>query len=605
MKKKVMNLFLSGVMLLSILVGFRYSSSAADPVVKSGNPIFTSIFTADPSAHVWNDGRIYVYASHDIFPSRGSDLMDKYHVFSSDNMVDWVDEGQILSAADVSWGRPEGGFMWAPDAAYKDGTYYLYFPHPSGTDWNNTWKIGVATSNKPASDFTVQGYINGLPGSSFIDPAVFKDDDGSYYLYGGGGGNSYGAKLGSNMMSLDGPLKQFTELYDFHEASWVFKRNGIYYLMYSDNNPSGNQMRYATSSNPLGPWTNRGVILDPVKNSGTSHGSIVEYKGNWYMFYHNAEISSNGTLRSVCVDQLYFNADGTIKKVVQTTDGVPAVGPRSHATETKYYDLVNQNYSEYTQKTDYAMTASNVTIGGGATRPGSNVENMHTSGSYIQLSGINGGAGGKALVTVNYASGDAGTAFKVDASGDTSGDGYFLALPGTGGWGNYTGKTSRLIDLNPGTANTIKLSGGMGGANVSSVSVSLKPQTVTQTEYPMSGSNVTFGGGATRSGGNIENLHIAGSYFQLTGVNGGTGGQASVTLVYASADTSTTFKINTSGDTTGNGYTVTLPGTGGWNTYTGQVTRLVNLNAGANNTIKVNGGLGGANVSRVIVKLNQ
>ncbi|MFC5528198.1 family 43 glycosylhydrolase [Cohnella yongneupensis] len=443
--------------------------------MSSGNPIYTSIFTADPSAHVWDDGRIYVYPSHDIFPSRGSDLMDKYHVFSSDNMVDWVDEGEILGADDVSWGRPEGGFMWAPDAAYKDGKYYFYFPHPSDSNWNNSWKIGVATSNKPAADFKVQGYIEGLPGDSLIDPSVFRDDDGSYYLYAGGGGKSFGVKLKDDMMSLDGPPKRFAELADFHEASWVFKREGLYYMMYADNHNGGNQMRYATSDNPLGPWTNRGVLLDPVKNSGTSHGSIVQYKGNWYLFYHNAEISSNGTLRSVCVDQVFFNEDGTIQKVKQTTEGVPAVGPSSKATEVKYRDLVGGTFDEYTAKTEYPVSDKHVTIGGGASKSDTSIENMHVESSYIELSGINGGAGGKALLTVVYASADGGAAFKVDASGDTAGEGYFLSLPGTGGWGNYTGQASRLIDLKPGTDNVIRLNGGMGGANVSLVSVSLVP----------------------------------------------------------------------------------------------------------------------------------
>ncbi|WP_256710639.1 family 43 glycosylhydrolase [Paenibacillus sp. FSL H8-0548] len=587
-------------MLISVFF-FTSSSSTADTPVLSGNPIFTSIFTADPSAHVWNDGRIYVYASHDIFPSRGSDLMDKYHVFSSDNMVDWVDEGEILSSDDVSWGRPEGGFMWAPDAAFKDGTYYFYFPHPSDTNWNDSWKIGVATSDKPTADFTVQGYIEGLPGSNLIDPSVFRDDDGTYYLYAGGGGTSYGVKLGSDMMSLDGPIKQFTELQDFHEATWVFKRGSLYYLMYSDNNPGGNQMRYATSNNPLGPWVNRGVILDPVNNSETSHGSIVEYKGNWYMFYHNGEISSNGTLRSVCVDQLNFNSDGTIQKVVQTSGGVPAVGPRSHATEIKYYDLINESFDEYTQKTEYTMNGSNVSIGGGATRSGGTVENMHTQGSYIQLNGINGGTGGKALLTVLYASGDSGTAFKVDASGDTAGDGYFLSLPGTGGWGNNTGRSNRLIDLNAGTNNVIRLGGGMGGANVTGVSVSLVPTTSTVTEYALNGSNVSVGGGATKSGGTVENMHIPGSYFELSGVNGGSGGQVTLTVLYASADNAATFRVNSSGDQSGNGYSISLPGTGGWSTFTGQVSRQIALNPGANNVIRMNGGMGGANVSRIIV----
>ena len=92
------------------------------------NPFIRHIYTADPSAHVWADGRLYVYASHDIAPARGCDLMDQYHVFSTDDMVHWTDHGEILRASQVPWGRKEGGFMWAPDCAYKDGTYYFYFP---------------------------------------------------------------------------------------------------------------------------------------------------------------------------------------------------------------------------------------------------------------------------------------------------------------------------------------------------------------------------------------------------------------------------------------------------------------------------------------------
>src|ERR1039458_6019765 len=118
---------------------------AISPACLAGNPFITSIYTADPSAHVWSDGRLYVYPSRDIDPPRGCDLMDRYHVFSTDDMVTWRDEGEILRASQVPWGRPQGGFMWAPDCAFKDGKYYFYFPHPSGANWNNTWKIGVAT----------------------------------------------------------------------------------------------------------------------------------------------------------------------------------------------------------------------------------------------------------------------------------------------------------------------------------------------------------------------------------------------------------------------------------------------------------------------------
>lgn len=284
-------------------------------------PFITHMYTADPSAHVWQDGRLYVYASHDIAPPRGCDLMDQYHVFSTDDMVTWVDHGEILRASQVKWGRSEGGFMWAPDCAYKNGTYYFYFPHPSGTEWNKTWKIGVATSKFPAKDFQVQGYIEGL--ESMIDPCVFVDDDGQAYFYYGGGGTCKAGKLKDNMMEIDGELKTMEGLVDFHEASWVHKYKGVYYLSYSDNHDENNdkegvkgdnRMRYATSSSPLGPWKHQGIYMQPT-DSYTNHGSIVEYKGKWYSFYHNSSLSNHDWLRSVCVDQLYYNDDGTIKMV--------------------------------------------------------------------------------------------------------------------------------------------------------------------------------------------------------------------------------------------------------------------------------------------------
>ena len=147
------------------------NSQKQKTVTLGPNPFITHMYTADPSAHVWEDGRLYVYASHDIDPPRGCDLMDRYHVFSTDDMVNWTDHGEILNSSQVPWGRKDGGFMWAPDCAYKNGTYYFYFPHPSGDDWNNTWKVGVATSKYPAKDFEVQGYIEGL-GTSIMAVAV-------------------------------------------------------------------------------------------------------------------------------------------------------------------------------------------------------------------------------------------------------------------------------------------------------------------------------------------------------------------------------------------------------------------------------------------------
>ena len=285
------------------------------------NPFIRHLYTADPSAHVWADGRLYVYASHDIDPPRGCDLMDQYHVFSTDDMVHWTDHGEILRASQVPWGRKEGGFMWAPDCAYKDGTYYFYFPHPSGTYTNDSWKIGVATSKEPAANFTVQGYIEGL--DPIIDPCVFVDDDGQAYLYQGGGGTCKGGRLKDNMMEIDGTMQTMEGLVDFHEATWVHKYNGKYYLSYSDNHNPGqegvegyNRMRYAVSDHPLGPWKYMGIYMGG-SDCFTNHGSIVEYKGEWFAFYHSIALSGNPALRSVCVDRLYYNPDGTIRMVEQ------------------------------------------------------------------------------------------------------------------------------------------------------------------------------------------------------------------------------------------------------------------------------------------------
>jgi len=302
---------------IGLLVIFLCMFPSVSAQQMAENPFVRHLYTADPSAHVWADGRLYVYASQDIAPPQGCDLMDQYHVFSTDDMINWVDHGEILRASQVPWGRPEGGFMWAPDCAYKDGIYYFYFPHPTGSaDWNTTWKIGVATSTSPAGGFVVQGYIPGL--ESLIDPCVFMDDDGQAYLYHGGGGLCKGGKLKDNMMEIDGSMQKMEGLYDYHEAAWVHKRNGIYYLSYSDNNGNGgNRMRYATSNSPLGPWTHRGAYINPT-GSETNHGSIVEYKGQWYAFYHNSALSNHPWLRSICVDKLYYNEDGTIQLVKQT-----------------------------------------------------------------------------------------------------------------------------------------------------------------------------------------------------------------------------------------------------------------------------------------------
>lgn len=418
------------------------------------NPFVESIYTADPSAHVWSDGRLYVYPSHDIAPPQGCDLMDQYHVFSTDDMVNWTDHGEILRADDVEWGRAEGGFMWAPDCVFKDGTYYFYFPHPtgSGDQWNSTWKIGVATSSEPAANFEVQGYIEGL--KSMIDPCVFIDEDGQAYLYYGGGNLCEAGKLKDNMMEIDGQMQQMQGLVDFHEATWVHKYNGMYYLSYSDNNnDGGNQLRYAVSDSPLGPWTYKGVYMKPT-GSPTNHGSIVEYKGQWYAFYHNSILSGHPWLRSICVDSLFYNQDGTIQEVTQTREhGTPYFEPALTIPGT----IEMEDYDQGGQGKAYSD--SDTSNNGNAYREGEGVDvEMNSPGNY-NIGWTTDGEWMEYTVDVTESAlysfelraaspdGNAKFHLKID---DVNVSGS-VVIPSTGGWQNYQSFTVPDIPLNKGT----------------------------------------------------------------------------------------------------------------------------------------------------------
>lgn len=452
--------FVQGVALFAsqmFVVAMAFFASAAH----GANPFVTSIYTADPSAHVWNDGRLYVYPSHDMDPPRGCDLMDRYHIFSTDDMENWRDEGEILRANQVAWGRPEGGFMWAPDCAYKDGTYFFYYPHPSGSEWNKTWKIGVATSSKPASDFTTVGYIGGLDGNAMIDPCVFVDTDGQVYIYYGGGGVCKGGKLKQNMVEVDGKMMDMGGLVDFHEATWVFKRGEKYYLTYADNRQGANQMRYATSSNPLGPWKHCGVYIEST-GCDTMHGSVVEYKGQWYQFYHNQSLSGKNNLRSICLDKLYFNDDGSIRTMMQT---------KGLGAATTLDPFLLQNTVKYAVAN--AVFASGARLEeDDAAADGGSAHELHLNGACLQFNQVEGRSrSGKVTICVHFASADNAKLKLVVNDVDYS----FLNASATGGWDRYSGRTFLTVPFGPGKTNTIRLVGGHGGVNVDCITVSPLP----------------------------------------------------------------------------------------------------------------------------------
>lgn len=310
------------------------------------NSFTGTLYTADPSAHVWADGRLYVYASHDMEPTEGCDRMDRYHIFSTTDMKNWTDHGEIMNSATVKAhvGMGIDGFMWAPDCAYnkEEQLYYFYFPHKIDA---NTWRIFVATSKEPAAKFRVKGVIDGIP--STIDPCVFVDDDGQPYIYTSGAGKGcWGAKLRKDdWTKLDGVMSPLSGFTDFHEAPWVHKYKGNYYLSHSDNHAGsqgGNRMQYSMSNNPLGPFTPCGAYMYP-HGEETAHGSIVEYKGRWYSFYHTANYSGKGALRSVCVDPIEYDQNNKLKMVQNW--GSPRSGRAVEVRMTPSVVIQAENYN--------------------------------------------------------------------------------------------------------------------------------------------------------------------------------------------------------------------------------------------------------------------
>lgn len=291
--------------------------------IQAQNPIITGQFTADPTARVF-EGKLYLYPSHDI-PSPIERLkewfcMADYHVFSSENLVDWTDHGMILSQENVPWVDSESYSMWAPDCVYKDGKYYFYFPaSPKGKKGFN---VGVAIADKPYGPFKpLPEPIKGVGG---IDPCVLLDTDGQAYLYWSGRGLNV-AKLKDNMTELASEPVLVADVEDgFKEGPFAFKHNGKYYLTYPWVKDKTECLAYAMSDNPMGPFEYKGIIMEQSPTGcWTNHHSLVEYKGQWYLFYHHNDYSPEfDKNRSVRVDSLTFNPDGTIQLVTPTLRGV-------------------------------------------------------------------------------------------------------------------------------------------------------------------------------------------------------------------------------------------------------------------------------------------
>jgi hypothetical protein len=295
------------------------------------NPFIRDQFTADPSARVFN-GKVYVFPSHDIVAPEGKNLrenwfaMEDYHVFSSENLVDWTDHGMIVSQYDAPWIDSTAYSMWAPDCIERNNKYYFYFPatvrRQEGSN-RRGFGIGVAVADKPEGPYSVQPEpIEGING---IDPNILIDKDGQAYIY-YSMGQIYVAKLKENMLELDSEPMAIANLPEegMKEGPWVFERDGLYYLTFPHVENETERLEYAIGSSPMGPFTMTGVIMDESPTGcWTNHHSVVQYDDQWYLFYHHNDLSPNfDKNRSIRVDSLFFNTDGTIQKVIPTLRGV-------------------------------------------------------------------------------------------------------------------------------------------------------------------------------------------------------------------------------------------------------------------------------------------
>lgn len=306
--------------------------------IPGSNPIIRDKFTADPAPLVVGD-RLYLYVGHD--EARGDEMfnMREWLVYSTTDMKKWTAHGPIMRVKDFKWAKQDA---WASQVVRKHNRYWL-FTAVEHDDSHPGKAIGVAVSNHPTGPFvdargsalvTNQMTPKGTHSWEDIDPTVLTDDDGTSWIA-WGNRQAYIAKLKDNMVELDGPIEEITPPH-FEEGPWLHKRGKIYYLTYASLDRSRHQderISYATAPSIKGPWTYRGELTGSAQNSFTIHPGIAKFKGQWYIFLHNAALNlgdQKGGLgrRAVTVEHLRYNKDGTMVPVVQTMTGVATDAPR-------------------------------------------------------------------------------------------------------------------------------------------------------------------------------------------------------------------------------------------------------------------------------------
>lgn len=313
MKKKNLMVFL--------LVAASFLASAQNPIIKH-------IFTADPAPIIYRD-TVFLFSGHDTASVSGTNYkMPDWYVFSSTDLVNWKNYGPVLSPKTFPWAT---GDAYAAQCIERDGKFYWFVStfHKKDDRSNGGAAIGVAVADHPAGPYKdaigkaliINEMTTDLKHAwDDIDPTVMIDDDGQAYLFWGNGSCKW-VKLKKNMTEMDGEITTFMPK-NYIEGPWVYKRKGLYYLLYASKGTKPEMIEYCTAKNITGPWVYQGIIQENVPNSFTTHPGVLDYKGKSYFFYHNGALPTGGSYRrSICIDEMFYNADGTIQKIIQTTAG--------------------------------------------------------------------------------------------------------------------------------------------------------------------------------------------------------------------------------------------------------------------------------------------
>lgn len=378
--------------------------------VRADNPIVQSIYTADPAPLVY-DGRVWAYTGHD---EDGATFftMNEWRVYSSADMANWTDHGSPLAYSDFSWAR---GDAWAAHVIERDGKFYFYV---TVTANSGARSIGVAVADSPTGPFEDplgRALVTGS-GCGDIDPAAYVDGDGQAYLYWGNPNLCY-VRLNQDMISYQGGVvkvpmttasfgvrngdAQRATLYE--EGPWLFKREALYYMVYAAGGIP-EYISYSTSSSPAGPWAYQGVIMPTEGASFTNHPGIIQFKDQWYFFYHNGALpGGGGYARSVSVERFAFGGDGSIPRIAMTREGAPQVGVLDPF----------QRVEAETMAWSVGIETEESSAGG------QNVANIE-NGDYIKLKGVDFGTGAVSFEASVASAGNGGT---VELRlGETTGD---------------------------------------------------------------------------------------------------------------------------------------------------------------------------------------